>query len=270
MSHYIYLIQVREFVANNEPTYKIGKTTQDPSERFKGYPSGTKVYLIISVHDCHSLEKELIQDFHKIFVFRKEYGNETFSGDVYHMCDVIYSKAKLEHIRYKTQKDNDIIRKNISKIKAERIKNTDNTPNLLTDTSSDNNDYFDNLDIIENVARIELLEIPPSDDIQQKVDEISGSDEIRIVKSAKKTSKGPKKTLETFYKHLYESEPSWYKENTLVDLATIATEYDAYFNVVEDRAKIVKILADIFITSKRIKGVTKKMLSSRDKLKKLF
>lgn len=273
MSHYIYLIQVREFVANNEPTYKIGKTTQEPFERFKGYPSGSKVCLIIGVHDCHSLEKEIIQDFHKIFVFRKEYGNETFSGDVYYMCDIICCHAKKEHIKYKTIEDNKIIRRNISNIKTERIKNADNTPKLLIGTSSDNNidygDYFDNLDIFENSNRIKSSEISSSD--AQQSEDIDDNSEIPIIKVVKKTPKGPKKTLETFYKYLYISNPDWYKDNAQVNLEKVVDIYTEYFEGTEEsRSVISKKLAKLFVNSKRTKGITQKQLLPRDKLKKLF
>jgi hypothetical protein len=34
MNHYIYLIQTRECINLKEPTYKIGKTTQEPYKKF--------------------------------------------------------------------------------------------------------------------------------------------------------------------------------------------------------------------------------------------
>lgn len=80
-----------------------------------------------------------------------------------------------------------------------------------------------------------------------------------------------KKTLETFYKHLYNSKPSWYIENVLVDIANIEKEYKEYFIGTEDsRSAISKKLKKIFVSSTRTDGTTKKKMLPFSDLKKLF
>ena len=38
MFEYIYLLQTRESIANNEQVYKVGRTYQDELKRFNNYP----------------------------------------------------------------------------------------------------------------------------------------------------------------------------------------------------------------------------------------
>ena len=89
--HYIYLLREREFIRLNEPTYKIGRTQQNPYDRFSSYPKGTEIILYIMVDDSVSLEKQVINTFKKIYEHKKGYGNEYFSGNVSEMIKTIYS-----------------------------------------------------------------------------------------------------------------------------------------------------------------------------------
>ena len=89
--HYIYLLREREFIRLNEPTYKIGRTQQNPYDRFSSYPKGTEIILYIMVDDSVSLEKQAINAFKKIYEHKKGYGNEYFSGNVSEMIKTIYS-----------------------------------------------------------------------------------------------------------------------------------------------------------------------------------
>ena len=88
--HYIYLLREREFIRLNEPTYKIGRTQQNPYDRFSSYPKGTEIILYIMVDDSVSLEKQVINTFKKIYEHKKGYGNEYFSGNVSEMIKTIY------------------------------------------------------------------------------------------------------------------------------------------------------------------------------------
>lgn len=82
---YIYLIQERESIRCNDNVYKIGKTTQEPNSRMKGYPKGSKLYLTIIVDDATKSEQDLLAVFRKKFVLRREFGNEYFYGNVVDM-----------------------------------------------------------------------------------------------------------------------------------------------------------------------------------------
>jgi len=56
---YVYLLQEREFVRLNKPTYKIGRTTQTLANRFGDYPKNSHIILALTVLDCFSMEDKL-------------------------------------------------------------------------------------------------------------------------------------------------------------------------------------------------------------------
>lgn len=89
--HYIYLLREREFIRLNEPTYKIGRTQQNPYDRFSSYPKGSEIILFVLVDDCKTTENKLINIFKKTYIHKKEYGNEYFNGDVKDMIKTINS-----------------------------------------------------------------------------------------------------------------------------------------------------------------------------------
>ena len=61
---YIYLIQEREFLTQNSPIYKIGKSGQENCRRLNSYPKGSKLILCIEVQfNYYLVEKELIKLF---------------------------------------------------------------------------------------------------------------------------------------------------------------------------------------------------------------
>ena len=83
MYNYLYLIQDNRDIGLN--VYKIGKTTQSPSDRLKGYSKGTYAIRIYQVDDCHKKESELIELFKKKYkLFR---GREYFEGDLNDMIN---------------------------------------------------------------------------------------------------------------------------------------------------------------------------------------
>ena len=88
-SHYIYLIQEREFIKTGENIYKIGKTTQQRTCRFREYPKGSVLMLHIQVKECHELEKKLIEIFTEKFILRKDIGAESFQGDPIEMKKIL-------------------------------------------------------------------------------------------------------------------------------------------------------------------------------------
>jgi phenylpropionate dioxygenase-like ring-hydroxylating dioxygenase large terminal subunit len=78
---YIYLIQEREFVKNNERVYKIGKTKQPNLNRFKQYPKDSILISQISCLDCDICEKQLLQIFKFKYLQKTDIGTEYFEGD---------------------------------------------------------------------------------------------------------------------------------------------------------------------------------------------
>lgn len=83
--NYVYMLQEREFIKTCEPIYKIGKTTQEPNSRLRGYPNKSQVILFVDVPDCHTTEKHLITAFKKSFKQRKDIGTEYFEGELNQM-----------------------------------------------------------------------------------------------------------------------------------------------------------------------------------------
>ncbi len=83
--NFIYIIKIREFVNNNQNIYKIGRTTQDNLKRFNNYPKGSILLYYFYCDDCKIIENNIIQLFKKLFIQKKELGNEYFEGDIYLM-----------------------------------------------------------------------------------------------------------------------------------------------------------------------------------------
>ncbi len=80
MTQYCYIVQEREFIRLNEPTYKIGKTTQSFDKRFGQYPNGSVAKIMKSVDNCHKCEKVIIKIFDEKFKKMVYYGNEYYQG----------------------------------------------------------------------------------------------------------------------------------------------------------------------------------------------
>jgi hypothetical protein len=89
--HYIYIIREREFIRLNEPTYKIGRTSQLPDDRFNGYPKQSEIILYTAVEDPQAAERKLMSVFKNKFERKKGYGNEYFNGDINEMITLVYS-----------------------------------------------------------------------------------------------------------------------------------------------------------------------------------
>ncbi len=93
-NHSVYLLQTREFIKSRERVYKIGKTKQEGVDRIKGYPKGTKLYLMIQVTDCDVSERVLLSIFRNKYKPRTDIGAEYFEGDLQQMkWDIINNCA---------------------------------------------------------------------------------------------------------------------------------------------------------------------------------
>lgn len=87
----VYIVQEREFIARRLPIYKIGMTTREPHERFKGYSKSTDVKLCMSVNDSKVVESMLIEAFKTKFIQRTDIGTESFQGDILEMEELFTS-----------------------------------------------------------------------------------------------------------------------------------------------------------------------------------
>jgi len=87
--HYMYIIKDRTAIETGKNIYKIGKTKQENLKRFRGYPKGFKIILLLACSNCDVIEKHIIQLFKKKYVQIKEYGNEYFQGNINEMIQDI-------------------------------------------------------------------------------------------------------------------------------------------------------------------------------------
>lgn len=81
----------------------------------------------------------------------------------------------------------------------------------------------------------------------------------------------PKKTLQTFYKYIYDTKPKWYVEGKSVNIDIVEKAYRKYFNDNDTTLPIIsKKLNDLFSKTSRSNGITKKTLVTFDTLQQLF
>ena len=104
---YIYLLQEREFVRLNEPTYKIGATTQTLAGRLSGYPKGSVIIIAFSIENCFELEDSLKLIFNYKFHKCTEYGEEYFRGDVKEMKYIISDMIMKSYNTFLNKRDED-------------------------------------------------------------------------------------------------------------------------------------------------------------------
>lgn len=89
---FVYLLQEREFIKTQEPIFKIGKTTQTPNARLRGYPNQSRVilYIDVSAAGCHAVEDSLIAEFDKLYIHRADIGREYYEGDLEKMKSTFF------------------------------------------------------------------------------------------------------------------------------------------------------------------------------------
>lgn len=90
--NYCYIIQEREFIKTKESIYKIGKTAKGCCKRFKKYPKGSILILLLKVDCCDIIENKIINIFDYKFIQRKDIGREYYEGCI---TDMI---KEMEHI----------------------------------------------------------------------------------------------------------------------------------------------------------------------------
>jgi len=82
----------------------------------------------------------------------------------------------------------------------------------------------------------------------------------------------PVLSIKNFYKHLYNTKPSWYSEDKLVDMEYIVIAYRIFFGDDSTRSTIIsrKLKGGLYNIGFRINNVTKKKLVTYDVLKTLY
>jgi len=244
MNNYIYLIYPIRFLEQNEPTYKIGKTTTNVCEYLnKKYLKTSKVIFTSEVINCHKLEKEIINLFDKIFVKRKDVGLEYYTGNVDDMKEIIMSLVKKEkHVAKALYNLPKVIQ--YVKAKQEYIK-------TLSEHTLDEISESDNIDEISESDNID--EISDSDNIDEisEINNIDNNNESNEIKNIK-----------TFCKYIYDTKPTWYKPGEFVNVKYIENFYNEYFHEKNTYPpSISKLLKNkVFDKGKRVKGITMKKL----------
>jgi len=251
MDHLIYLIHPQQFLSQGEPTYKIGKTTRSLNERLSEYPKGYKLILAVQVDNCHVTEKHLISLFDQLFTKRPEYGLEYYSGNVDKMCEVIYVELLSDNLRKKAILQKPLVKKYINNQKQQNellsTIDCDDMDDMLLDQETDKEDPADSLDSKEAFNNI-----------------------LKLAAIAVKNV--GKKTLKTFYKHIYDTRPDWFVENSYVSITVIERAYREYFNdEVTSKNVISKQLnGTLFSGKSRVNNINKKKLTSYEKLSTAF
>jgi len=128
MDHFIYLIQLREFIENNDKKniYKIGKTKQPNYKRYSSYANGSVIMLHINCIDCDAAEKTIINIFKQKYIHKHQYGNEYFEGNCQSMIMDIINVVRENKIS-EVKKTSDVIELSddiceISKIESDLAK----------------------------------------------------------------------------------------------------------------------------------------------------
>lgn len=78
---YVYLIQDRTAVQLKLNIYKIGMTKQENLNRFKTYPKGYKILLLIGCNNSNNMERKIINRFKFKYEQITNYGLEYFKGN---------------------------------------------------------------------------------------------------------------------------------------------------------------------------------------------
>lgn len=271
---YIYLVRTREFANQNEPTYKIGKTTRNVHTRINEYTLDTEVILLVSVNDCTQMERNIIKIFDSIFVKRKDLGLEYYTGDVVIMRNIIMSLVQIDEYKKIASMQKSTVENNL-KLRQEKIINdrkqyregslvsqlfevpaeNKNTSYTIIEEHKINN----SLDEIDNILDNDNIPIIPLNQYSQSV--ISNNINNVVIHNVNVTddsmSNNTAKTryanivntakhdINIFVDYIKYNKPSWYKEDEPVKINDLYKHF-----VVITRSKI-----SCSVFSKSIKGI---------------
>jgi hypothetical protein len=79
---YVYLVQEREFIRVNEPTYRVGRTSSVIDKLITECPRGSRFVLYCNVSNCHTVWDIICNVFDHLFERRIEYGDWYYSGNL--------------------------------------------------------------------------------------------------------------------------------------------------------------------------------------------
>jgi len=273
MAQYVYLVRPAQFLHRGEPTYKIGKTTQNPLKYILTTYKDCEQVRILKVINCHVLEKNIISRFDTLFVKRRDLGLEYYTGDVNNMCEVIELLNKYQKIEYESAKQLPKIKEYLRNIQQQPIE----IPSVegLFDTPESKYNEILSEEVTENIS-VELDSQHDQSNDEPLVDVsfslISLNDSHTDKKSTDIIKSGKPKSLKAFYKHIYNTKPDWYIEGKFVLLKTTENVYREYFNndMQSSTLEISKRLSELFILSQRSHNITKKKLRPFDKFHEIM
>jgi hypothetical protein len=84
----IYLLHERKFLLNEQPVYKVGKTTC-MNQRMRKYPKGSHLIFSLVCSNIHVTETKILELFRDNFKQRQDLGSEYFEGDMMSMVNNI-------------------------------------------------------------------------------------------------------------------------------------------------------------------------------------
>jgi len=280
MNHYIYIIHTIRFLEQNEPTYKIGKTTTNIFEYLpKKYKKTSKVIYTAEVINCHKLEREIINLFDQVFVKRIDAGLEYYSGNINKMVEIIGLLVLKEKILAETYKELPKI-KQLIKEKKEYIETLlKNKVDNLNDLNKLDNLYgsdrlSDSDDIDESDTPITLDESDTPITLDESDTPITLEDSVlpnnQLIHIDIKINN--KKSLKMFYKHICDTQPSWYLEGKSVPVKIIENAYRNYFedNTTSWTGISRQLNGKLFTKTDRSNNIVKKKLVTYMKLKTLY
>lgn len=170
-THYVYLLQEREFINSGEKIYKVGKKEQKNNKRFNSYPKNSILLYQTICDNCHELEKKILNIFPLKYKQCKNIGNEYFEGDCEDMIKNIF------YIRNDMISDKEIISKDveIEKNKLININNGKQKQKLMSIEENERNKIFK---YIENVMDNDIKKILFAE--KQEMEQIKKNEEIDL------------------------------------------------------------------------------------------
>lgn len=180
----IYLLRKHEFILNDQPIYKIGRSKK-LLNRLDDYSNGSMVHLLISCDDSIIHEKKLIELFSNKYDIQLYYGSEYFLGSVDTMKqDVInYINDVMQYKGYRLISSSVLIeRKNMTTLKniPKKKQNiyTAHIDNIQAKTMTENINN-DECNSIDDIADLNIEEIS-LDDKKILLEPISELSDIKI------------------------------------------------------------------------------------------
>lgn len=258
MSGYIYLIRLHEFVSTNEQTYKVGKTTRQITDRINEYPKNSELYMNIFVPNCHIVETRILQKMKTLFVRRREYGLETFTGPLAAIQIVIMQEITAYLTELTCIPDAKKLLKYVELIRAKPKEDVYDSSLYNITINNDANEQVVNID--DNLIEAEGLE-----DLKDLNETSQDEETPGTFPTYTKNSRGD------FYRHIYNTKPTWYKENSFVAIEIIVNAYNEFFNDSKNASIVSRYIGPVlFVGESRGSNSMKKKLAKFDILKQHF